>query len=204
MNLEFLRNRQAEIMDIKHRYSVLIPLIKLDAREAIVYEVRSKKMRRQPGEISFPGGRIEEGESPRQAAVRETAEELSIEESQIEVLGEGDIFITQYGALVHSFIGYLKDFEPDKASVNKDEVDHIFTVPLEHLMEVDPVVYSMEMDFKDRGDFPYELIPNGRNYNWDIRKEDIYFYEYAGYIIWGMTGRITRNFINIIKLGEKE
>ena len=57
--------------------AVLIPLVKKDNSYSILFELRSKTMKRQPGEISFPGGIIENNESPKEACLRETLEEIA-------------------------------------------------------------------------------------------------------------------------------
>ena len=76
MNIDKLRdkikNRVAKPMDVKGMYSVLIPLIYNNDRWEIIYELRAKDMKTQPGEISFPGGRLENGETFKEAAIRET------------------------------------------------------------------------------------------------------------------------------------
>ena len=59
------------------RYAVLIPLVQVDGEWHVLFEVRSLTMRKQPGDISFPGGRIDPTDaSPMEAAIRETHEEL--------------------------------------------------------------------------------------------------------------------------------
>ena len=68
-------------------YAVLIPLVETESGNALLLEVRSEKVR-QPGEICFPGGRSECGETVVETAVRETCEELGIEPSEIEVISE--------------------------------------------------------------------------------------------------------------------
>ena len=50
-------------MDVKYRYSVLVPLIQNNNRLEVIFQLRAKDLNRQPGEISFPGGELEEGES---------------------------------------------------------------------------------------------------------------------------------------------
>lgn len=57
----------------------------------VLYQVRSESIS-QPGEVSFPGGGVEEGETPQQAAVREAVEELNIQSEQIDILGEIDFW----------------------------------------------------------------------------------------------------------------
>ena len=54
------------------RASILVPIVKIDDSYYILFEVRSKNLRTQPNEISFPGGKIENGENPVDAAIRET------------------------------------------------------------------------------------------------------------------------------------
>ena len=59
------------------RYAVLIPWVKKEDGDALLLEVRSEKVK-QPGEVCFPGGRVEPGETTAEAAVRETCEELGL------------------------------------------------------------------------------------------------------------------------------
>src|SRR5699024_7104932 len=59
--------------------AVLLPLVEVDGETHILFEVRSNKMRRQPGDICFPGGRVEEFDETKLAtAIRETSEELGV------------------------------------------------------------------------------------------------------------------------------
>ena len=69
----------------KHRFfSVLVPLVEKDGELNLLFELRSSKMKADPGEICFPGGHVEPGEDFRTAAVRETFEEIGIPEDRIE------------------------------------------------------------------------------------------------------------------------
>ncbi|MGI5949500.1 NUDIX hydrolase [Peptoniphilus sp.] len=186
-----------EPVDIKHKFSVLIPLIKIDGKVNIVYEKRAHTLRNQPGEISFPGGRIEKNETPRDAAVRETCEELLINKRDIEVYSESDFLINPASAIIYSFIGEIKkDFYDIVPS--KDEVEEIFAVPLEFFIKTKPKSYINKISYKRAKDFPYELIPNGRNYKFKRGKEETLFYEYEDKIIWGFTAKMTKNFIDKI------
>jgi coenzyme A diphosphatase NUDT7 len=78
MNIEYIRNKLKNLrpkpVDEEVSFAVLVPLIEIDGELNLIYEVRSNSIA-QPGEISFPGGRIEDDESPMEAAIRETSEE---------------------------------------------------------------------------------------------------------------------------------
>ena len=68
------------------RSAVLVPLVRREGRLGVLFEVRSAALTSQPGDISFPGGRIELDDAGAEAAaVRETREELSLPDSAIEV-----------------------------------------------------------------------------------------------------------------------
>ena len=91
---EMLRGRSAGLLLQEHckKAAVIIPLIKTDGGTEVLFEVRSKKIDHQPGDICLPGGAIKEGETPQQAAVREACEELLIEEKQLDVICPCDVF----------------------------------------------------------------------------------------------------------------
>ncbi len=186
-------------VDVKNRFSVMIPLINRKGEIHLLFEKRALTLRNQPGEISFPGGRIEKNESPWDAAIRETCEELLIEEKDLEIYSEGDFLVNPYAAIIYSFIGEIKkDFY--EIIPSKAEVESIFTVPLSFFMETDPKAYSINLKVNRSDDFPYHLIPNGRDYKFKRGREEVLFYEYKGQIIWGFTAKMARRFIERISL----
>lgn len=71
---------------------MLIPLVEKDGELHLLFEVRAKHMESQPGEICFPGGHVEQGENPKDAALRETFEELGIPTEKIELIGPATFF----------------------------------------------------------------------------------------------------------------
>mgnify|MGYP003754676329 CR=1 FL=1 len=196
---EKIKNRNPKPMDIKKRYSVLIPIVKNNNRLEIIYEVRAKDLETQPGEISFPGGEVEAGESFEEAAIRETIEELNIHKENIEILGELDYLISYAGLTIHCFVATISGVNVDKIKPNPDEVDHLFTVPLNFFLENEPDVYYLDLKTVLNDEFPYNLIPNGRDYNWRVGKHSVMFYHYKDYIIWGFTARMTKELIDTIK-----
>ncbi len=95
---EDLHGRKPGMIDEEQyrKYAVLIPLINTVDGYDVLFEVRSSKLRHQPREICFPGGRMEAGESSQVAAVRETMEELLLPKENISVIAPMDIFISPF------------------------------------------------------------------------------------------------------------
>lgn len=178
------------------KYSVLIPLIEVDNELQILFEVRSKNLKAQPGEICFPGGRIESNESPYDAVIRETSEELGLIDSNIEIISPLDLFISPFNFIINPYVGYLKSI--DSLNINKDEVDHIFLVPLDYLLEHKPLEYINTLGVTRCANFPFDLIKNP-NYKFKTSPYPTQFYIYKDYIIWGLTAKILNNFLNAFK-----
>ena len=158
------------------KYAVFIPIINIDGKDHILFEVRSDIVS-QKGEVSFPGGGVNEGESFEMAAIRECREELN--------LGEKDISLKGYPIL--SKKEYLSKVIEPLMRYNKD-------ITLDYLKNNPPKKYRAKllMDLPD--DFPFEKIPNGRNYNFWQRYHTFYFYDTKP-VIWGMTAEILKDFI---------
>lgn len=194
-----IKDRVAQPLDIKKEYAVVLPLINIEGRWEVIYEVRSNNLKRQPGEISFPGGQVEEGENYRQAAIRETMEELNIGEENISIIGELDFLVSRDNTIIYAFVAIIENIHIDDINPNLEEVDHIFTVPIDFFLNNEPKLYYIDLHPIFSEDFPYNLIPNGKDYKWRMGKHSVYFYNYEDYIIWGYTARMTKNFIDIIK-----
>ncbi len=174
--------------------SVLLPVIEENGQLKVLFEVRSSALTRQPGEVCFPGGRVEGEESYETTAVRETMEELLIASEQIEVIAPLDYLEMNYGLTVHVYLGALKDY---RGTYSKDEVDHIFTVPLSWFFENEPEKYVATVHTEPGEDFPYDFVPGGRDYHWSKGKYPVYFYRYGDEVIWGMTAKILYAFVKL-------
>lgn len=178
------------------RASILIPIIKIEDSYYILFEVRSKNLRTQPSEISFPGGKIENGETPMDAAIRETCEELGTSEDNIEIISQLDLLITHMNLIIHPYLGILNNI--NHLDINKDEVDHTFLVPITHLIENKPKYYKNKLEVIPDDKFPYDIIPNKENYKFQESSYPVLFYEYKDYVIWGLTARILENFLKVL------
>ncbi|TXC86042.1 CoA pyrophosphatase [Metabacillus litoralis] len=180
------------------KYAVLLPILKVNNDIHILFEVRSQELRRQPGEICFPGGRMDkQDQSFLDTAVRETTEELGITQEQITDVYPIDFLLSPYGMIVYPFVGLINDF--NSINPNKSEVQETFTVPLTFFLNTKPDVYHVHTKLEPEEDFPFDLIPGGRNYNWQTRKMDEIFYQYENKVIWGLTARILSHFIELLK-----
>ena len=174
--------------------SVLIPLVEVDGRLHVLFEVRSEEVD-QPGEVSFPGGHVEAGESALEAAVRETCEELLVTRNQVEVLAPMHRLADRGRLVIDSFLGVLHGYQ---GSFLAKEVARVFTVPLEWLLEKDPEIHTAEMEFYGGDEFPYDLIPGGRNYPF-IRVPRRFFFYHADEIIWGLTGELLYRAVQLLR-----
>lgn len=175
---------------------VLIPLIKKDGKYHILFEIRSNNLSHQPGEICFPGGKRESLETSLQTAVRETCEELLVSESDIQVYGSLDYFLSPAGMRIDVYLGELRNYN---GQYSIDEVSDIFMVPLEFFQNTLPKRYYNNVQMQPEHDFPFDKIPRGRNYPWAKGKYEVLFYEYENHIIWGITAKILFHNIKLIQ-----
>lgn len=194
--IQKLDNRAAGLLDDQgyRENAVLLPLLKDGDEVSLLLEVRSKNLKGQPGEICFPGGQLEAGDADlEKTAVRETTEELGIPPESIEVLGPLDVLWTPFQVKIHPFVAVIA--ENTILRPNKLEVEEVFSVPLKFFLSHPPQIKEVDVRLLPPEDFPFHLVPKGRDYPWGRGKYPVYFYQYKDYIIWGITARILRNFI---------
>jgi 8-oxo-dGTP pyrophosphatase MutT (NUDIX family) len=194
-------SRTPDIIGMHKKSAVMLLISEEAGEESLVFEVRAKHLRHQPGDICLPGGRIEENESPKEAAVRETLEELQLDFKDIKYIGEMDYFVSPYGTIMYPFVAKLLK---NKVNPNEEEVDHIFKVPLTYFLNNEPLLYQMEIGPHLKEDFPYRLVRGGKGYKFSRGLLNQYFYEYKGYVIWGFTAMVVKSFIDIIKKEAKQ
>lgn len=178
-------------------FAVLILLVGEAGKEEILFEKRSLKIR-QPGEVSLPGGRVELGETYEEAALRETQEEIGIDPSTIEILAELDYLVAS-NRMIRAFVGRTESFDINKFEKN-DEVESIFTVPVQYFIEHPPKIYTTPMRIQLQDDFPYEKIPSGKKYPFGEYEHSVPLYLDTDPLIWGFTARIIDGFIKRLEV----
>lgn len=199
-----LAGREPGLMDATGRYAVLVPLVRGKDGLSLLYEVRARKMRRQPGEVCFPGGRMEGAERPEDCALRETWEELGISGEKLQLLGRLDFIAHRANFILYPVLALVDGEAVEHMMPNPAEVEETFLVPLSHLLEHPPLEYDYELIPRTGEGFPYELIGIPRDYRWQPGGENVPVYPWQGRAIWGLTGRITRHLVRLIKEGYLE
>lgn len=180
-------------------YAVLVPLIQREDGVHVLYEVRAKNLDRQPGEICFPGGMQEPGETYEQCALREAWEEISLPPERVDVLSELTVIYGVGRFAMHCFIGLVDGETEDSIESCHDEVDQIFTVPLEDLLNAEPEDYRASLIQYGPEDFPYERVVGADSYPWSKMTSPVPVYDVNGWAIWGLTGRVTKVLVEEIR-----
>ena len=142
------------LLGARHSYAVLCPLVERPDGLHLLYEVRAAALHRQPGEVCFPGGRMEAGETPEQCALRETEEELDIPRREIEILGKPDFICNQAGFLMQPVLGLVSAAGFAAMAPSSAEVGTTFTAPLSFFRQTPPSSTPMPCCRRCRGTSP--------------------------------------------------
>lgn len=150
---------------------VLVPVQLAPGGARVILTKRSSALKHHPGQIAFPGGKVDDTDTDVvAAALREAHEEIGLAPSNVQVLGTLAGHETVTGFDVIPVLGHVRDdFEPRP---EPGEVDEVFSVPLSHLM--DPAHYSIQ----------YRRWRGQRRYYFTV--------PYGPYYVWGATARILR------------
>ncbi|XP_050434812.1 mitochondrial coenzyme A diphosphatase NUDT8 [Adelges cooleyi] len=158
-------------IDGKRQAAVLIPLCYVDNEVSLLYTLRTNNLKRNSGQVSFPGGMREMEEDLHNTALRETCEELGIKDSDVDIWGHGKFLISRDIAIM-PFLGNLGVIDPKKLNVSHEEVQYAFAVPLKHFCEPTNCKFTC---FKQNNN-KIIVLP-------------VYLNKYQR--IWGMTGYMT-------------
>jgi len=158
--------------------AVLVPLFKKNSDYHLLFTLRNQEVRHHKGEISFPGG-VCDPEDPHllATALREAQEEMGILEKDVKILGEMDDLITPTYYRITPFVGKIPHpypFEP-----NHKEIDAVLEIPLKHFQNEENMQLKKVTLFGEEYEIPY--------------------YKWENHTIWGATGRIVRQLVELIK-----
>lgn len=136
---------------------------------------RSQDLRAHKGEVAFPGGRVDPGESPADAALREACEEVRLDASTVEILGELDHLMTVTSrSFIVPFVALLPE-RPVGLVANPGEVDAVLFVRVAELLQDE--VYREE------------------RWRWDGEERAVHFFELVGDTVWGATAAMLRHLL---------
>ena len=135
-----------KVQDVTGEYAVLVPLVERPEGLCLLYEVRADTLGRQPGEVCFPGGRLEPGEDAVSCALRETWEELGIPRPAVEVVAELDWLTHQGGFVLYPVLGIVAPEAAERLRHGPAEVKETFFVPVDWLRAHPPEVYAYPLE----------------------------------------------------------
>jgi hypothetical protein len=110
-----------------------------------------------------------------------------------------DVLVAWSGLVVSPFVGLIRD--ANLIRPNPEEVASVFMVDIDTLLSMKPDVHEVPLVPQPSDDFPYHLIPRGRNYGWRTMKTTQLFYQCEGRVIWGLTARILHHFLELVRQG---
>ena len=156
--------------------AVLIPIVERNDGLKVILTKRSNNLKQHSGQISFPGGKSEKTDKSLVAtALRETKEEIGINDKNVEILGQLSQHVTITGFKITPFIGRIRmGFSTE---IQTSEVSEIFEVPLSYL--------------SNPRNFRVESV------KWKGKKRFFYSIPYGPYYIWGATARILKNLADL-------
>jgi len=172
--------------------AVLAPLLETRSGPCLLFETRAAGLR-QGGEVCFPGGWMEPGETPGQCALRESWEELGIPPEQVELIAPLDFQCGRGGFVFYPVLGRVAPEAAAALRPNPGEVKETFCVPAAFFLEHPPQVYGYDMVPDVGEDFPYDRIGFPQGYPWRRGRVEVPLYQWEGRAIWGMTARTVRN-----------
>lgn len=193
------RDRTPGLLGRKYACAVLCPFVEKEDGLHLLFEVRATSLRRQGGEVCFPGGRMEPGETAEICALRETEEELGISPAHIQLLGRSD-YLSQAGKFsLEPVVGLLEAAGLAAMRPSAAEVESVFTVPLEFFRTQPPKIYTYTLEPNVPADFPYDEVGVSADYRWETGKAEVPIWHWEGHAVWGLTGRIVKNLVETME-----
>ena len=174
-----LSSRQRKVIEhppFSHA-AVLVPLFQKDGDCHLLFTKRSEEVKYHKGEISFPGGVVDEEDRELiNTALREAHEEIGLKESDVQIMGVLDDIVTITEFIVTPIVGLFP--YPYLFKISEVEIAELIEVPLSFLLAED--------NLREK-----EIFRGGQ-------KEVVYAYQYGKHTIWGATARILKQFLDLI------
>jgi len=181
-------------------FAVFVALVKLEGEYHFLFQKRAQHIR-QGSEISFPGGQFDEAldKNFRDTAIRETHEELGIDEEKIRVIKQIDSFVGH--VYIENFLGVIEVDSLDELNINKDEVAYVFTMPVQYFIDHEPETYGIKVrsyssEVDEAGNlieyFPVKELdlPERYHHSWNDSLREVYVYRTEHGTLWGLTAAI--------------
>lgn len=189
---------------------MLVPLVEIDNKFHFLFEKRANNIR-QGGEVSFPGGEFDNKKDRglRHTALRETSEELGLPAEKIKIIGKLGTLVAPMGVTVDAFVGVLSINNLDDLSIDKNEVEKVFLLSVEHFLKQKPEEYSVKVEvhpsYTDENGKKIELLPVQKlglplRYSkpWKNGVHRILVYNSSEEVIWGITAEIVYELCKMI------
>lgn len=159
--------------------AVLIPLYEEGGEWYVLFTRRSEGVNDHKGQVSFPGGGVEqEDRNVYRAALREAHEEIGLAESEVEILGRLKDYQTISNYVIAPIVAKIR--YPFSVQVNHEEVSRVFTVPLRFLGNPENI------------EIRHYTLQNG------LETRLFYFKTYDGELVWGITARIMVRLLKVL------
>jgi 8-oxo-dGTP pyrophosphatase MutT (NUDIX family) len=168
---------------------VLAALFEEEGEARLILTRRSSGLRTHKGEVSFPGGRLNEGEDPASAAVREAYEEIALDPALVTTVGWIHPVMTMVSASLIMPVLATVRARPHLVP-SPLEVERVFDVSLSEL--ADPGIFHEE-----RWSMPGLTIPGT-----DDNSFAVWFFEISGEMIWGATARMIHELLSVVLTGR--
>jgi 8-oxo-dGTP pyrophosphatase MutT (NUDIX family) len=163
------------------RAAVLLPLYEFEGEQCVLVTKRTDFVEHHKGEISFPGGAMDDCDETIEAcALREVEEELGVDPQHVEIIGALDDIVTISNFHVTPLIGVITE-SPYAFTLHEHEVAEVIELPISWLLDPDNLVEEP----RERDGLRYVN----------------YIYRYDGNEVWGATGRILHQYIELLRAG---
>ncbi|MBU2981089.1 CoA pyrophosphatase [Lentibacter algarum] len=150
--------------------AVLVAFKEDNGKLSLILTKRASGLRHHPGQIAFPGGKVEDSDTSDEAAsLREAEEEIGLAPSSVEIIGSLPTHTTVTGFAVRPFVGLVR--APFTPLLDEGEVAEVIYAPFDHVLDQS------------------KYLVQGRNYFGQFRK--YYTIPYGPHYIWGATARMT-------------